>query len=146
MVMLQNLRAFPLHYLVACLVNGLAVVGVPPLGLRMRLNDSWLFVAMALLMAGWAICIGLLETTLLNHTGIQLRWLGFVRVLAGFLAGGLVCYIGYLLAFSTLGHVFSGLTPSRTASILLSVFGAIGLGCWGVGLILPLEAVRPYIR
>jgi hypothetical protein len=59
--------------------------------------------------------------------------------------GGLVCYIGYLLAFSTLGHVFGGLTPSLTASILLSAFGAIGLGCWGVGLILPLEAVRPYI-
>ena len=29
MVMLQNLRAFPLHYLVACLMNGLAVVAVP---------------------------------------------------------------------------------------------------------------------
>jgi hypothetical protein len=58
-----------------------------------------------------------------------------------------MCYIGYLLADSTLGQVLSGVAPFRAVSILLLLFfGAIGVCCWGVGLILPLTALRPCLN
>jgi len=146
--MTRSLSAFPHHYLAACIVNALAVVALPTLGLRViaaRLGDAWLLSTMALLVAGWALGIGILEAALLHRAGIRPPRHGFARLVAGFLCGGLFAFVGYLLAAGALTPVGVEQAPSWTAVVLLLAFGVAGICCWALGLILPLVALRPYL-